>query len=480
MQPGRQQLEDVLRSIADPRLRYADVRYTRTSQQHIRVRNGEVEHLSESVEEAIGVRVLAGNGWGFAASSDASEASLLRTAKRAVEVAAASNIAATRAVQLSDVSAHVASWSSHYAIDPWSIPIATKIDHLRAATEPMRSDARIHQASGDLSVFRQEKIFASTVGSYIEQTTTQVGAGIEAVAIDGSEFQRRSHPNSFGGDFQAAGWEFVEQLDLPSRATKVRDEAIALLTAPKAPAGRYDLIVGSSQLALQVHESCGHPTELDRAMGLEISLAGGSFLQPAMLDSFRYGSDIVNIVADATVDGAIGSFAYDDDGVPAQRFHLVKDGMFADYLSGRDTAPEIGRVSNGTVRAETAARIPIIRMTNINLEPGNSRLDDVIADTRRGILVDTNKSWSIDDLRLNFQFGCEVAWEIEDGRIGRLLRNPLYTGSTPEFWRSCDAITDASSWRLWGLPNCGKGDPMQTMRVAHGAPYARFRNVEMG
>jgi TldD protein len=480
MKPSRQQLEDALRSLRDPRLRYADVRYTKTSQQHVRVRNAEVDHLSESVEEAIGIRVLVGNGWGFAASSDSSEASLLRVAKRALEVAAASNIAATTDVQLSDVDPYVAQWASTYRVDPWSITIAKKIEHLRAATEPMRSDARIHQASGDLSCFRQEKLFASSIGSYIEQSTTQMGAGVEAVAIDGAEFQRRSHPNSFGGDFQAAGWEFVEALDLPSHAARVRDEAIALLTAPKAPAGRFDLIVGSSQLALQVHESCGHPTELDRAMGLEISLAGGSFLQPPMLGGFRYGSDLVNIVADATIDGAIGSFAFDDDGVPAQRFHLVENGMFVGYLTGRDTAPVVGRASNGTVRAESAARIPIIRMTNINLEPGNVTLDALIGDTKRGILVETNKSWSIDDLRLNFQFGCEAAWEIEDGRIGRLLKNPLYTGITPAFWNSCDAVGDASTWKLWGLPNCGKGDPMQTMRVAHGAPYARFRDVEMG
>jgi TldD protein len=215
-------------------------------------------------------------------------------------------------------------------------------------------------------------------------------------------------------------------------------------------------------------------------MGLEISLAGGSFLQPSMLNTFRYGSDIVNIVADATIPGSIGSFAFDDDGVPAQRFHLVENGMFVGYLTGRDTAPFIGRSSNGTVRAETAARIPIIRMTNINLEPGDVPLDEIIASTKRGIFVETNKSWSIDDLRLNFQFGCEVAWEIENGRLGRMLKNPLYTGNTPDFWRSCDAIADRASWQIWGLPNCGKGDPMQTMRVAHGAPAARFRGVEMG
>ena len=480
MNPARESLADVLSSLTTPALRYADIRYTATHQQHVKVRNGEVDHLASTVDRAIGVRVLVGNGWGFAASSDTSEASMRATARRALEVAAASNIATTEKVVLSDVAPHVAKWASPFAIDPWSIPIDRKLDHLFGATEPMRGDARIHQVSGEISCYRQEKVFASTAGSFIEQTTTQMGGGIDAVAIAEGDFQRRTYPNPFGGDYQAAGWEFIEQLDLARKGLQVRDEALALLEAPKAPAGRFDVIVGSSQLALQVHESCGHPTELDRAMGLEISLAGGSFLQPSMLGRFRYGSPLVNIVADATLPGAIGSFGFDDDGVPAQNFHLVENGMFVGYLTGRDTAPSIGRSSNGTVRAETAARIPIIRMTNINLEPGTTPLADIIAGTKRGIFVDTNKSWSIDDLRLNFQFGCEVAWEIENGRLGRLLKNPLYTGNTPDFWRSCDAIADRATWQVWGLPNCGKGDPMQTMRVAHGAPAARFRNVEMG
>ena len=474
----RAQLEEVLASLSSAR--YADIRVTTTHHQHVKVRNGEVDHLSSVVDRAIGVRVLSGNGWGFAASSDTSDASLRATALRALDVAAASNIASTQTITLSDIEPHVAQWSSQFEIDPWSIPIDRKIDHLLAATEPMRGDARIHQVSGEISSYRQEKTFASTVGSFIEQTTTEMGGGIEAVAISDGEFQRRTYPNPFGGDFQAEGWEFIDRLDLAKKGLRIRDEVLALLAAPKAPAGRFDLIIGSSQLALQVHESCGHPTELDRAMGLEISLAGGSFLQPEMLGNFRYGSDLINIVADATVPRSIGSFGFDDDGVPAQRFPLIDRGLFVDYLTGRDTAPLLGRKSNGTVRAESAARIPIIRMTNINLEPGATPLAEVIADTKRGIFVDTNKSWSIDDLRLNFQFGCEVAYEIENGKLGRLLRNPLYTGITPEFWRSCDAVANRDSWQVWGLPNCGKGDPMQTMRVAHGAPAARFRNVEMG
>src|SRR5438270_7134080 len=351
LKPTRAQLEDVLASLRDPGLRYADIRWTATHEQHVRVRNGEVETLSSTIDRAIGVRVLVGDGWGFAANSDTSEESIRRTARRAVQAAAASNIASTHRVVLSDIEPYVANWASAYEIDPWSIPIEKKIEHLMASTDPMRGDPRIHQVSGDISCYRQEKVFASTAGSYLEQTTTEMGGGIEAVAIEGDEFQRRTYPNPFGGDYQAEGWEFIQRLDLPAKAPGIRDEALALLSAPKAPAGRFDLIVGSSQLALQVHESCGHPTELDRAMGLEISLAGGSFLQPSMLGQFRYGSELVNIVADATVPGAIGSFAFDDDGVPAQRFHLVRDGLFVDYLTGRDTAPAIGRSSNGTVRA---------------------------------------------------------------------------------------------------------------------------------
>ena len=479
MTPGRDQLADLLSTLRNASLRYADIRFSETRQQHVKVRNGEVDHLASTVDRAVGVRVLVGDGWGFAATSDLSESSLRATALRALEVAAASNIATTQRVVLSEIEPFTASWESPFAIDPWSISLDRKIDHLLAATEPLRSDVRIHQVSGEISCYRQQKVFVSTVGSAIDQTTTQMGGGIDAVAIADGDFQRRTYPNPFGGDYQAAGWEFIENLDLPGKGQQIRDEVLALLAAPKAPAGRFDLIIGSAQLALQVHESCGHPTELDRAMGLEISLAGGSFLQPPMLGQFRYGSDLVNIVADATVPGAIGSFGFDDDGVPAQRFHLVENGMFVGYLTGRDTAPVIGRRSNGTVRAESAARIPIIRMTNINLEPGTTPLEEIIASTKRGIYVETNKSWSIDDVRLNFQFGCEVAYEVENGRIGRLLKNPVYTGTTPDFWRSCDAIADARSWKVWGLPNCGKGDPMQTMRVAHGAPAARFRNVEM-
>lgn len=472
-------IEEILDSLRKRGARYADVRRTVTDHREVRIRNGVVESLTSSSERGIGVRVLMGNGWGFAADSDDHPAALALAADRALEIAAASHIAASQPITLSPLEPVRATWSSSFEIDPWSVPLDRQIDHLRQATEPLRGDPRIHQVSGEISSYRQRKTFSSSEGSHVDQTTTQMGAGVEVIAIEDGEFQRRTYPNPFGGDVQARGWEFIEELDLAREGLRAREEALELLEAPKSPAGRFDLLIGSSQLALQVHESCGHPVELDRALGTEISLAGGSFLQPSMLGHFRYGSDLVNLTADATIPNAIGSFGWDDEGVAARRFHLVEKGIFVDYLTGRDTAPLVGKSSNGTVRGETANRIPMIRMTNISLEPGDAALEDLIADTKKGIFVDTNKAWSIDDVRLNFQFGCEVAWEIENGRLGRMLKNPIYTGSTPRFWSSCDGIGNRSTWRVWGLTNCGKGDPMQTMRVAHGAPVARFRGVEM-
>ncbi|MEA3404008.1 MAG: TldD/PmbA family protein, partial [Armatimonadota bacterium] len=273
----------------------------------------------------------------------------------------------------------------------------------------------------------------------------------------------------------------VEELELAEHAPRVAAEARQLIDAPACPSGRMDLILGRGQLALQLHESCGHPIELDRVLGTEASFAGTSFLTPEKLGSFRYGSDIVTITADATIPGGLGSFAYDDEGVPSQRSMIVSDGIFTGYLTSRETAAQLGLPgSNGCMRADGWARLPLIRMTNINLEPGDTPREEIIASTERGILMEDNLSWSIDDRRLNFQFGCEIGWLIEDGEIAGMVRNPTYTGITPEFWRSCDAVADEDSWTVWGLPNCGKGEPGQIAHVGHGVSAARFRGVQVG
>jgi TldD protein len=273
-------------------------------------------------------------------------------------------------------------------------------------------------------------------------------------------------------------WGFSSSAELDPEAAEL---AVALLDAPQCPSGEMDLILDSTQVALQIHESCGHPAELDRVFGTEASFAGTSFLTTDKLERLRYGSEIVNIDADATAPGGLGTFGYDDEGVPAQKSPIIDRGLLVGYLTSRETAPRIGRQSMGSARAWTWSQIPLIRMTNINLRPGDAgSLEDLIADTREGIFMSVNKSWSIDDRRLNFQFGDQAGWLIRNGKRTKLVKNPTYTGITPRFWNSCDAICGPDEWTLWGLPNCGKGEPMQTGHVGHGAAPARFRGVTVG
>jgi TldD protein len=328
---------------------------------------------------------------------------------------------------------------------------------------------------------REWKDFAASDGSETEQVITHTGAAIEANSISGNEMQRRAYPDA-GGGYNAAGYEYVRSLDLLGRAEEVASESVELLSAPQCPPGRTTLVIHPSQLYLQVHESCGHPIELDRVFGTEASYAGTSFLTTDKLrDGFQYGSELVNIVADATAAGGMGTFGWDDEGVAAQAVPIVTEGRFVGYLTSRETAPRIGRSSGGAMRADGWNRIPLIRMTNVNLlpQPGMT-FADIVADTDDGLLLMYNRSWSIDDRRLNFQFATEMAREIKGGKVGRLLKNPTYTGITYEFWRSCDAIADASDWVMLGTPNCGKGEPGQIAHVGHGVSGARFRNVQVG
>jgi TldD protein len=252
------------------------------------------------------------------------------------------------------------------------------------------------------------------------------------------------------------------------------------LRAPYLEPGTRDLIIDGSQVGLQVHESVGHPTELDRVLGDEAAFAGTSFVRLEDVGSLRCGSEHVTVTSDATIPGSLGSFGWDDEGVPAQRDYLVRDGILVGLQSSRESAPAIARTSNGCMRADGWNRIPLVRMTTVSLEPGTWDFDDLVADTDGGVYIETNNSWSIDDKRLNFQFACEIGWEIENGELGRMVKNPNYTGITPQFWGSCDAVCSRDHWRVWGLANCGKGEPMQVAHVAHGAAPARFRNVQVG
>ncbi len=264
------------------------------------------------------------------------------------------------------------------------------------------------------------------------------------------------------------------------------EEAVALLSADQCPEGEFDLILDSSQLGLQIHESIGHPIELDRVLGSEANYAGMSFLTLDQLGQLKYGSDIVNVVADARLEHGpgLGTFAFDDEGVPAQCTDIIRNGRFTGYMTSRETAAAVGDArSNGCMRADGWNRIPLIRMTNVSLEPGERSLEEVFgagSSGRPAIYMETNRSWSIDDKRYNFQFGCEIGWEIRDGRRVRMLKNPSYSGITTDFWNRCAAIASREHWTLWGVPNCGKGQPEQVMGTGHGASPARFRGVRIG
>jgi TldD protein len=424
--------------------------------------------------------VLVDGAWGFAASHSLSTAEADRVAAEAVRIARASATAIRRPVVLDDRPPAQGRYETPVEEDPFAVPLEEKLSELMGADEALRRVDGIAWTESMYAAQRDEKTFAASDGSYTEQVITHVGAGLEANVIDGDEHQRRSYPDN-GGLWASAGYEHVRAMDLAGNAERIAEEARELITAPPLPAGVRTIVLHPSQLYMQVHESCGHPTELDRAYGTEASYAGTSFLTPDMLGSFRYGSDLCDIVADATVPGGLGSFGWDDEGVAAQSVPLIKEGMFVGYLSSRETAPRIGRESGGAMRADGWNRIPLIRMTNVNLLPRpGMTFEDIVADTDDGLLFETNRSWSIDDRRLNFQFGTEICREIKGGKVGKLYRNATYTGITYELWRSMDAVGDASSWRMWGTPNCGKGEPGQTGHVGHGVSGARFRNVRVG
>ena len=459
---------------------YADARVVDTAEEEIGVASGVVEGVERSDSFGLGVRAIADGAWGFASSNVVTPASAIRVAREAVAIARASALVASAPVHLAPVTPARGTLSSHAEIDPFAVSLEDKLALLFAADDALRSQPAVTLTKAELSFRRQHWWFGSTEGALIEQTAIESGASIVAYAVDDGEVVSRSYPNSHGGGWSQAGWEYVIGLDLIGNAPRVAEQAAALLSAPYVAAGTRDLIIDASQMSLQVHESIGHPTELDRVLGEEAAFAGTSFVTLDDIGSLKYGSEFVTVTSDGTVPGSLGSFGWDDEGVPAQRDYIVREGILQGLQSSRETAPSIGRTSNGCMRADGWNRIPLVRMTTVSLEPGTWDFDELVADTEGGLYIETNNSWSIDDKRLNFQFATEIGWEIENGKLGRMVRQPNYTGITPRFWGSCDAVCSREHWGVWGLANCGKGEPMQVARVAHGAAPARFRNVQVG
>ncbi len=453
---------------------YSDFRLVNTRTGTISV----VNENSASEEANIlgaGIRVLYKDaGWGFADTDELTAESIREATTKAASLAkGASRIGVKTSFAPEPV--HVDKWIAPVKKDPFNIPLEKKYEVLQDCTSRMKADGIVARR-GQMVFTNIEKYFANSTGSRIFQVLTQAGASIIVAAKGPTGVQRRSVQQ-----YVLGGYELIDEMDLPSQSPELTKDSLELTRAPSCPEGKSDIIMSADQLGLQVHESCGHPIELDRVLGYEANFAGRSFLTPDQLGKLQYGSEHVNIVMDATIEhgSSLGTFAYDDEGVKAQRKYAVKNGKFVGYLMSRETAPKVGETrSNGCMRADTY-KLPIIRMTNVSLEPGDWDYDELIEDTKDGILMVTNYGWSIDQKRYNFQFNCEKGYRIKNGSIGEMIRGPGYSGITPEFWNACDAVCNKKNWLLWGTPNCGKGQPQQVMGTGHGASPARFRNIRV-
>ena len=466
-------------------VQFADCRIVDERQRGLATKNGKVGHAADSQSLGIGIRVLADGAWGFAATEDLARQGVELTAGQAVEIARASARVKQHDVRLAPEKAYTDDWTSPYQIDPFSISVEQNLDLLMKIDAELRAVQGITLAETNMNFRRYEQWYYSSDGADIHQVKYTTGAGYAAFAFAGAEIHKRSYPTSFGGQWQDRGYELIHELKLLENARRIAEECVALHRADQCPEGKFDIILDSSQLGLQIHESIGHPIELDRVLGMEANFAGTSFLTLEKLRKLKYGSELVNVVADARPEHGpgLGTFKSDDEGVPAQCTPIISHGLFTGYLTSRETAATVGlERSGGTVRGEGWNRLPMIRMTNVSILPGENKLspEELIASTDHGIFFQTNRSWSIDDKRYNFQFGTEIGWEIKGGKLGRMLKNPSYSGITTEFWNSMDAICSREHWTLWGTPNCGKGQPQQVMGTGHGASPARFRGVKVG
>jgi TldD protein len=468
-----------LMDAAAGRCAYADARWVERSREAVSVVDGAIEAVGIEDEEGVGVRVRVGGAWGFGATQDVSRGGLEEALRRALALAEAQPRRPGAA--LAPVEPARGSWRGPCLVDPFGVSLEEKLSLLLAADEAMADEPPIVRRRASCLAERTVKAFASTDGAACEQSFVECGGGITAVAVDAGELQVRSYPSAHAGDVAQAGWEHVRALDLPGNGARVADEAVALLRAPLCPAGRMTVVIDAEQVALQLHESIGHALEVDRMLGSEAAYAGTSWVAPGDVGALRYGSEALNVVADATLPGALGTYGWDDEGVTGQRFDLVEGGRLVAALSSRESAAAVGSSrSAGVMRADGFARQPLVRMSNVSLRPGDGgSLAELVAGVDDGLYLQTNRSWSIDDRRLHFQFSTELAREIRGGELRGLRRNPVYAGVTPRFWAALDAVGSASEWRLHGLTNCGKGEPGQFAHVSHGAAPARFLDVDV-
>ena len=465
---------------------YGDIRLCNDRYQRLTARDRSLNNLSDNVSSGFGVRVLLNGAWGFAASHRKTPEEIARIVASAIEIAKGSHLTQREPVRLVPVEVYRDTYTTPIEIDPFSVPVAEKAELLLNLTERLLGyqEKGIKKAYSFLNFTREEKTFASTEGSLIEQIIYRSYTGFGCTAIANGDAQSRNYERSPLN----LGYEHINPSDLLANVDRVAAEAIEKVHAPEISANtRTNLILKPTNLWLTIHESVGHPTELDRVYGYEANFAGTSFATTDKLGKLQYGAPWINFVADRTQAGGRGTVGYDDEGVKSQKWHVVKDGVLVDYLSDRETAYRLGRgSSNGSAYADSWSSVPMVRIPNLGLEPGENggsytaTLDEMIADTQEGILIDGIGSFSIDQQRRNFQFGGDAFWKVENGKVVGMFKNITYHSMTTDFWNSVDAIGSASERMQCGTNMCGKGEPMQIAQMTHACVPVRVRNIQIG
>lgn len=463
-------LENAVQWAASSGASYADARYVERESETVAIKDGQVEGIDRDSDRGVGVRVLHHGSWGFAAS-DHLTGPVVRLFEQAIARAEAAATVQRRQVVLAPAKAQRGEYRTTVRRDPFAVPQGERIDLLRTADAILSTPhATVRRAS--VASYRTRKRLVTSEGTDVRQEIVECGAGLNVTAsMAGAKPATRGDMRNV----RQAGWEYVEEFDVLAHARTFARDVEAILAAKPAIERPTTLLIDQPFLALLVHESCGHPTESDRVLEHEVAFAGTTFMWPKDRGTLRYGSPFVNMTADATVPGGMGTFGWDDDGVPATRTPLVERGIFTGYLSSRETAGALGiERSGGCARAESWQHFPIVRMVNVSLEPGDQTYGALLAGIEDGLLLESPASYSLDDKRQNFHFSTQVARVIRDGEVGEYVRGVAFQSLTPDFWGSCDGVAD--DWQLHGFISCAKGEPLQLMRVGHGAAHARFRD----
>nr|WP_221308563.1 TldD/PmbA family protein [Nocardiopsis mwathae] len=456
---------------------HADFRLERVRNRAISLSDGHVETASDSDTLGFAVRVIHGGVWGFAAGTDLTAEAAAAVAARAVEVARVAAAVTTERIELAPEPAHTdVTWVSSYEVDPFDIPVREQTSLLAAWSRRLLEDSRVDHVDATLLQAKEQKFYADTAGTVTTQQRVRIAPEVEVLATrDGllDSMRTLSAP-------AARGWEYMPTVE--AELSELPALLAEKLAAPSVDAGRYDLVIDPSQLWLTIHESIGHATELDRALGYEAAYAGTSFATVDRLGSLRYGSEIMNVTGDRTAKYGLASIGYDDEGVTTSSFDLVRDGVLVGYQRDRRISALQGYpASNGCAFADSPSTMPIQRMANVSLAPAKNgpTTEELISGVERGIYIVGDRSWSIDMQRYNFQFTGQRFYRIENGRLAGMLRDVAYQASTTDFWNSMAALGGPQTYVLGGTFRCGKGQPGQVAAVGHGCPSALFTDVRI-